>query len=222
MPAVGAALAAAGALMSDLTAVFSVTVPALTTAFDAERVNAALAELRAQCTAFATRIGADPEDAAITLFAEARYPQQIWELEVPLRCPAFATRADVNRFIADFHATHREILGISDERSPVEIVSWSAKARIALERSAGLLTARAPEPAAISSRRAFVRGCGLVDVPVRPLATLIPGETIIGPVLIELPFTTIVVADRSSVELGRSGSILISPIRSAEEEREAA
>lgn len=222
MPAVGAALAAAGALMSDLTAVFSATVPALTTAFDAERVNAALAQLRAQCAAFATRIGADPRDATITLFAEARYPQQIWELEVPLRCPAFATRADMDRFITDFHATHHEILGISDERSAVEIVSWSARTRIALGRNSALLTARAPEPAAISSRRAYVRGSGLVDVPVRPLATILPGESITGPVLIESPFTTIVVADRSTVELGRSGSILIRPIHAEQEEREAA
>jgi N-methylhydantoinase A len=211
LPAVGAALAAAGALMSDLTAVFSVTVPALTSAFDADRVNAALLRLREDCDAFARRMDADPSELSVTLFAEARYPQQIWELEVPLRVEAFAGEEDVAAFAADFHRTHFEILGITDDRSPVEIVSWGARARIPL-RGEGVLTARAPAASAASSRPAYVHGRGVVEVPVRPLATLTAGERVIGPVLIESPFTTIVVADTSVVELGPSGSVLVRPV----------
>ncbi|HWM32605.1 MAG TPA: hydantoinase/oxoprolinase family protein [Pseudolysinimonas sp.] len=214
LPAVGSALAAAGALMSDLTAVFSSTVPALTSAFDTERVNAALAALRERCYEFGDRVGATRDEVGVTLFAEARYPQQIWELEVTLRGAGFDDEA-VARFAADFHATHAEILGISDDRSPVEVVSWGARARVPLRGESEMLTARAPRSATASSRRAYVHGSGVIDVPVRPLATLTGGEVVQGPVLIESPFTTIVVADDSTVEIGPAGSVLITPVREA-------
>jgi N-methylhydantoinase A len=214
LPAVGSALAAAGALMSDLTAVYSSTVPALTSAFDTARVNEALATLRERCFAFAERVGSTRADVTVTLFAEARYPQQIWELEVPLRSHEF-DEASVARFAADFHATHAEILGISDDRSPVEVVSWGARARVPLRGESEMLTARAPRSAEASSRPAYVHGSGVIDVPVRPLATLTAGQAVSGPVLIESPFTTIVVADVSTVELGPAGSVLITPVREA-------
>lgn len=222
IPVMGAALAASGALMSDITAVFTTTLPAITSAFDRTAVNAALARLATQSRAFTERVGAKDADVAITYFAEARYPQQIWELEVPLRAETFAGAHDVEQFTRDFHATHREILGISDDRSPVEIVSWSARVSVALGRRTQGLGARVLSPAVSRKRRAYVEGVGLIDVPVRPLANIRPGETIKGPVLIESPFTTIVVADRSRVELGRSGSLLISPPDIAQAEGKAA
>ncbi|MEZ5190484.1 MAG: hydantoinase/oxoprolinase family protein [Schumannella sp.] len=213
LPAVGAALAAAGALMSDLTAVYSATVPAITDAFDIPRVDEALAGLRERCLAFAERVGGTRDQVTVTLFAEARYPQQIWELEVPLRSHAFGDAAAVARFAEDFHAIHTEILGISDDRSPVEVVSWGARARVPLRGETEILSARAPRSGEATSRRAFVPGMGIVDVPVRPLATLSAGEVLDGPVLLESPFTTIVVADASRVELGPAGSIVITPVR---------
>lgn len=216
LPAVGAALAAAGALMSDLTAVFSATVPAVTSAFDRARVNAALASLRAECETFASRVGAGPDDLIVTLFAEARYPQQIWELEVPLRVDAFQTDEDVAAFAEDFHRTHFEILGITDDRSAVEVVSWGARARVPLRGDGEMLTARAPQVTASGTRRAYVPGTGVTDVPVRPLASIAAGERLTGPVLIESPFTTIVVADESIVELGASGSVVIRPVVTAD------
>ncbi|GGR28188.1 hydantoinase/oxoprolinase family protein [Agromyces mediolanus] len=209
MPAVGAALAAAGALMSDYTAVYSSTIPALTSAFDAERVNAGLAELLARGRAFAERMGGGA--ASIGLYAEARYPQQIWELEIPLRGERFAGADDVAGFVADFHDVHEEILGIRDDGSPVEVVSWGARVRVPLERAEGVLSARLESGTVATSRTAYVRGAGMVEVPVRPLSSLTPGLAERGPILIESPFTTIVVADASSVEIAPSGSLVITP-----------
>ncbi|MBB5076397.1 hydantoinase/oxoprolinase family protein [Nonomuraea endophytica] len=207
VPAVGAALAAAGALMSDLTAVYSATVPAVTSAFDTGKVNRALAGLLARCREFVARMPGS--GASITLYAEARYPQQIWELEVPLRVRAFEP-GDVEEFETDFHAMHRQILGIADEASPVEVVSWDARVRVALPGSGATLTTRLADPRRPSMRRAFVAGHGMTDVPVRPLATIAPGERVPGPVLVESPFTTVVIADTTSTaELGPSGSLII-------------
>ncbi|WP_231905004.1 hydantoinase/oxoprolinase family protein [Saccharothrix espanaensis] len=215
IPAVGAALAAAGALMSDLTAVYNTTVPAVTSSFEPARVNAALAGLRERCREFTAHVGAAEDDAIVTLFAEARYPQQIWELEVPLRVGAFVDGSDVTDFEADFHATHQQILGITDEGSPVEVVSWGARVRVPLRESGGVLTARLGPAAPPTTRRAYVRGTGMTDVPVRSLASIVPGELLPGPLLVESPFTTVVVADASTCELSGSGSLIVHPARDA-------
>ncbi|TYB46316.1 hydantoinase/oxoprolinase family protein [Actinomadura chibensis] len=215
IPAVGAALAAAGALMSDLTAVHTATVPVLTSVFEAAKVNAALAGLRARGREFAVRVGADPSDAVVTLFAEARYPQQIWELEVPLRVESFASGRDVDEFAADFHAVHQQVLGITDERSPVEVVSWGARVRVPLREAASALATRVGGAAEDTVRRAYVPGRGMTDVPVRRLAAIAPGEVLRGPMLVESPFTTLVVTDTSVAEPGASGSLIITPPREA-------
>ncbi|MEU6084393.1 hydantoinase/oxoprolinase family protein [Streptomyces sp. NPDC047108] len=207
VPAVGAALAAAGALMSDLTAVYSATVPVLTSAFRTGKVNDALDGLLRRCQEFAARVGAD--SSSVSLYAEARYPQQIWELEVPLRVRAFGS-GDVEEFEADFHAMHQQILGIADEKSPVEVVSWGARVGVALPGSGGTLKARVSRRGLPSVRRAYVEGRGMTYVPVRPLGTIEAGEVVRGPVLIESPFTTVVVADpAATAELGPSGSLII-------------
>jgi N-methylhydantoinase A len=218
MPAVGAALAAAGALMSDLTAVHSVTIPALSDAFDAERVNAGLAQLIARGEDFAQRMGRT--GAVTTLYAEARYPQQIWELEVPLRSTRFAGAADVAAFAADFHDVHEQILGIRDDASPVEVVSWGARVRVPLPGSAGILSAVVDEAPTAVSRVAFVPGAGMTDVPVRSLASIARGELVHGPLLIESPFTTIVVAEPALVELGPAGSLVIRPASTVSDDPE--
>lgn len=210
LPAVGSALAAAGALMSDLTGVFSTTITAVTSAFDRDRVNEGLSDLLERAGAFAARVG-EPTNATTTLFAEARYPQQIWELEVPLRVSSFGSQADVDAFVADFHDVHRQILGIRDDRSPVEVVSWGARVRVPLPGSSGVLSARRGDARHPTTRRAYVRGVGMTDVIVRSLASLHPGELFTGPALVESPFTTIVVADRSLIEATPSGSLVIRP-----------
>lgn len=210
MPAVGAALAAAGALMSDLTAVYSTTIPAVTDAFDTDRVNAGLADLIARGRDFAIRMG--HESATTTLYAEARYPQQIWELEVSLRGDRFDDAADVADFVADFHDVHQEILGIRDDDSHVEIVSWGARVKVPLPGSGQVLSAHVETSQQPTTRRTYVPGSGMIDVPVRPLASVALGEKIRGPVLIESPFSTIVIADASEVGVATSGSLIIRPV----------
>ncbi|RNL63354.1 hydantoinase/oxoprolinase family protein [Nocardioides marmoriginsengisoli] len=209
VPAVGAALAAAGALMSDLTAIYSATAPTITSSFAIERVDAALAELVEQGREFARKAGVAPEEATIALFAEARYPQQIWELEVPLRVTAFAGPDDVADLAEDFHRTHLEILGITDPASPVEIVSWGARVTVRLEEANHQVGALPRGSAEITRRRAFVPGRGITDVPVVPLAAMEPGRPVRGPLLVEAPFTTVVVAGDAQCRIGESGSLVI-------------
>jgi N-methylhydantoinase A len=220
IPETGAALSAAGALLSDLGADYALTFRTTTADFDAARVNELLAELAARCRAFAERVGAGAGETKVELAAEARYPHQIWELELPLRVGRFDSADDVERLRLDFHELHDEVFAISDPGSEVEIVSWRARVSCRLG-SAGLgrLRAAGPAPAHAPSRRAYFAETGAVEARVLLFDELRPGERIEGPAIVESPVTTVVVEPGATVERVESaegGSLLVVPPAAAE------
>jgi N-methylhydantoinase A len=143
---------------------------------------------------------------------EARYPHQVWEIEVPLRDGRLDTTAHVADLEADFHAAHEELFAVRDPAAPVELVTWRAHVRFSLRRHA-LGNAR-PEPserAIPDRRRAYFAALGSVDVPVRAHDALRPGEVVSGPLIVESPVTTVVLDERAAVELSPLGSLLVDP-----------
>ena len=51
-----------------------------------------------------------------------RYPDQAWEIEVPLRRPRFSSRGDVEALVADFHGVHKDLFAVNDPQSPIEMI----------------------------------------------------------------------------------------------------
>ena len=109
-----AALSAAGALMSDLSAEYAATLPSTSDAFDFVGVNALLAGLQERCNAFIAGPGAGSHKHKIELSVEARYQSQNWELPVQLRVTRFETSAQVEQLRQDFHTAHKEVFAIAD------------------------------------------------------------------------------------------------------------
>lgn len=219
IPVVGAALAAAGALMSDLTAAYAATVPTTTSDFDRDRVNAALSDLERRCLDFIAESGIDPADATIQLFGEARYPQQIWELEVPIASPRFDGDADVAAFADAFHAVHEQVLGIADTASGVEVVSWGARVRCPLPGGdQGFPRAAAVEVSgpARRTRPAYFPATGVVATTVQALDAMAVDETLAGPAIVESSFTTVVVPPGSACTRTATGSLSITAGRDAD------
>ena len=128
VPETGAALAATGALISDLTDRYHAMLHGNSGAFDFDGVNAVLARLEAKCRIFADAADAG-DDFVISWSAEARYPDQAWEIEVPLRKSHFASADDVSRLLDDFHRTHQEVFAVSDSGSTIETIGWNAEVR---------------------------------------------------------------------------------------------
>ena len=95
VPETGAALAAAGALISDLTSHHQAMRHTTSESFDFDGVNEVLEQLEARCRAFQESTGRQAEFVAIDWTTEARYPDQAWEIEVPLRRPRFSDPEDV-------------------------------------------------------------------------------------------------------------------------------
>ncbi|GAB5377405.1 MAG: hydantoinase/oxoprolinase family protein [Acuticoccus sp.] len=209
VPETGAVLAAAGALVSDLTAHHQAMFHTDSRAFDIAGVNGVLADLDARCAAFAASTGADPSTVAVDWSCEARYPDQAWEIEVPLRAGRFGGEGDVAALVADFHRVHHEIFAIADPQSPVETVGWNATVRCRLGTTRlGRLAAPAGA-AALARRPVYFAGAGWLDTAVHRFEALGVDDTVRGPAIVESDFTSVVVDPGVGARRDAAGTLII-------------
>jgi len=213
IPEVGAALSAAGALMSDLQADHRALHYAATDRFDFDGVNRVLDSLAARCAEFIEGPGTGGTAHAVDLFAEARYRHQIWEIDLPLTLDRFQSDADVSRVREDFDRLHEEVFAFRDPGSDVEFVGWRATARARLGADGfGRLEAEGALEADVSgSRTAYFAGLGAVDTDVELFEAMQPGAVVEGPAVIESAFTTVVVDPGASAVRTEGGTLVITP-----------
>ncbi|MHB8689192.1 MAG: hydantoinase/oxoprolinase family protein [Candidatus Dormibacteraceae bacterium] len=212
IPEVGAALSAFGALLSDLSTEYSAAFHTSTANFDVPGVNQTLNRLVEKCRQFIAGPGSNSSGSTIELIAEARYPHQVWELDLSLRQAAFGQAEDVEHLRGDFHALHKSIFAVDDPGSPVEIVGFRARARCHLQERKPMRATSAKKVAENQrrdSRSAYFPRLGRLDVPVRHLDAFRPGERLTGPLIIESRVTTVVIDPEATVERLETGSLLI-------------
>ena len=212
LPEVAAALSAHGALISELRAEYSGTLYTSTGGFDFNGVNALLEELESKCHAFIEGPGAGSLEQEIEITAEARYPSQIWEIEVPLRGKRIEDDHALAGFIEDFHKTHEALFTFADADSTIETVGWRANVRCRLRDGVNLsVDGAASGPEIAGSRSVYFPDTGSVEARVVRFETMAPGETVAGPAIIESSFTTVVIDPGAKAERRSSGSLLITP-----------
>jgi N-methylhydantoinase A len=212
IPETGAALSAAGALMSDLTAEYAASLFTSTASFATERVNDVLLTLRAQCDAFARRAGDSVLKTGISIIAEARYENQVWDIDMPLEFSRFRTPADIEAFRRAFDAAHERIFTIRDETAPVEIVGLRATVRCQIRKEEDLrLAGSALDHREAVPRQAYFTGHGWCEATIYRLGAIEVGRSYRGPAIIETPFTTIVIDPAASFQRSAAGSIVIQP-----------
>jgi N-methylhydantoinase A len=216
VPEAAAALSAVGAYISDLVADFAVTLPTSTERFPADEVNRVLDQLGRACEDFVAGPGADSAEQNVAFSVEARYPQQIWDLEVPLERAQFTEDAHVEELRTAFHRVHNEVLGIADEGSAVETMTWRAKVTCQLNTELSGATALiAASPDTAETREVFFTATGFVDATIRTLASIGPDEVVTGPAIIEGPATTVVIEPQATARRSESGSLVINPLGAA-------
>lgn len=212
IPETGAALSAAGALMSDIVSEYSTSLFLSTASFDFDSAQAALSNLRAQCDAFAARSGADAASTDISVIAEARYENQVWDIDVPVPGGRLDTDADVAAFREAFDRAHETIFTIRDSGSQVEIVGLRATVRCKLREEANFRLAS--EGATVdrpATRKTFFEDSGWTDAAIHYLEKLPVDQENHGPAIIESNFTTIVVDPKATFRRTPSGSLIIHP-----------
>jgi N-methylhydantoinase A len=207
VPETGAALAAQGALISDLTAHRQAMFNVDSRSFDKTAVNRVLARLEDECQAFAA--AGNARSIAIHWSTEARYPDQAWEIEVPFAENRFVGDADLARLVADFHAVHQDIFAVSDSKSPIEMVGWNAEVRCQIgSGQPGRLTAAALRPE-LPVRRVRFQRAGWHEVAVHRFEALTEGVEIEGPAIVESGFTSIVIDPGARAFRDDGGTLII-------------
>jgi N-methylhydantoinase A len=214
IPETGAALSAAGALMSELTSEYARLSFMTSSRFDLPRAMAVLADLAAECRAF---IEDGPGKGAVATeieySVEARYPQQVWEIEVPLSPAGLRQPAGVAELVADFHRVHNETFAISDPGSQIEIIAWRARVRCRLLKAEIGTLRTADDDAAHhhDRRRAYFPGSGWTDIEVIRFERFPPGTSVVGPAIVESSFTTVVLEPGASARRTAGGGLSITP-----------
>ena len=215
IPSVSAALSAAGALLSDLSRDFATTAFTSTKNFNFELASRVIAELKRRCAGFVSGPGAGSSHVEIGFSVEARYSNQVWEIEVSFDDDAFEDAKGVRRFLQDFHRVHQDLFAVVDRGSDVEIVSWRAHVRCSLSGH-GIRPAAAQLDRTPAGRRlAFFDGHGERETAVCRYASLEPGAELEGPLIIESPVTTVIVPPGAAIERLTSGSLLLRPMARA-------
>jgi N-methylhydantoinase A len=209
-PDAGAALSAAGAIMSELRAEAAHTEFMRTSHFDCERANHILAGLKREAQAGSAASPAGAEASSIDYAIEGRYRSQVWEIEVPLRGGAFTGETAVRELVKDFHARHFELFGFSDDGDEIEVVSWRAVCRtpVADTGNAGRVMTP-PRTAALPRRSMMFRETGRVEAASYDLDSLHPGEPLVGPAIVESSFTTIVIHPGARAERREDGAFVV-------------
>ena len=209
MPETAAALSAIGALFSDLSAEYSATHPTSTSSFDFDGVNAALSHLEAECERFAAASHAIAEGHKIRRAVEARYRDQVWELEVPLDGDRVITPAAVTALREGFDRVHNEILAHVDPDSDVEFITWKARVDCPLRDKPLDHSTGSVENVAPAKRIVYFHDGGKLDTAVWQLDSLAPGREIEGPAIIQSRVTTIVVEPGARATRTSSGSLVL-------------
>lgn len=209
-PELSAALSAAGALMSEIASDSRATLLTTTKAFDASAANAVLGKLEAEGRAFLAASDAPESRHSMRFAVEARYENQVWEIEVSLPVDRFSCQADIDALVEAFHAAHERIFAFRDPGSSVEIVGWSARAAVRLhDRAIGRIAFNRDERNGTATRRIYLPAEGAAEADLVRLVDLTIGEVRSGPAIVETPFTTILVDTACTFWLTADGSLIL-------------
>jgi N-methylhydantoinase A len=210
IPQLGGVLSAVGMLLSDLVAEYAATFVTTSNDFDLAGVNGILAELEKRAQAFVDNAGQDSASSSLTFSAEARYPDQIWELPVVLKKGRFDAAADVEALRQGFHDIHQEVFAVNNPDSSIEVIGWRVRAECRL-RARDLTVS--PEEAGAPRHRArdaWFPETGAVATPVVEFSALPEEHPLHGPLLVESPLTTVVVEPGAVAVRSRLGNLLLS------------
>ncbi len=211
IPRVAGALSAFGGAFADITSEFSLSKFTESGSFDFDGINSALASLEKQAEEFFEHMRVPKKQRRLQVYAEARYPFQVWELPVPLRSKSIGNQKQLDALVADFHKLHHKVFSVSASDQPVEFVYWRIKAIGRLLKTDFPAAKAAPGTAKSKcTRKAYFRELGgMVKTPLYKGEDLKPGNRIAAPAIIEEPTTTILIMPGSRASITKYGNYLI-------------
>ncbi len=209
IPETGAAMSAAGAMISDIAREFSSSVFLETNAFDHETAQASIDDLLAQCEQFSERAGVAGE---ISFLAEARYAGQAWEIDSPIESRLDDGTSGLDAFVSSFHKSHEQIFSYRDEGSAIEILGLRARVTCRVRPDGNFRLAEEMSDYSQQSRDVYFEQSGWVATPAIQFSAVPTNDYVAGPAIIESSFTTVVIDPDARFMRSANGSLLIKAI----------
>ena len=218
LPKTAGALSACGAQYSDIVAEFSASHYVRTDHWDEAAVNDTLGDIDARMEAFADGLRARGiARFRKDHFVDARYLNQQWETEIAMPASRFSGRGAVDALVEHFHEVHERLYGVKEEDGLLECLNWKGRLTAFLDRprpaAAAVDTARSGPPVPRRTTRAFFGDAGFVETPVYEGATLVAGDAIAGPAIIEEPTTTVVVYPQTRARVSPGANYILEPAK---------
>jgi N-methylhydantoinase A len=202
IPTLAAGLSAVGGQFADVFASFSQSVQTTSAEPDLAAIARAIDEIEVATGAFFERVARRGEQRR-ELVCEARYANQLWEIDVPL--PAGWCGVEEGDFASlsqRFDRLHQSLFSVHQPGETLELLGFRGDARV--ERPRPRLAARppgpSPEPVALRRVRFAGGSAETVDTPVYRGDRIATGSSIVGPAILE-EATTSVVLDPGAVAI---------------------
>ncbi|MBO1900551.1 hydantoinase/oxoprolinase family protein [Leucobacter weissii] len=211
LPRTAGALSAAGALNADVISDFAASCFTPAAAFDFAGVRSAIEDLDAQGAEFLDEIaGLEPNAVRRRYSVDARYPGQVWELEVEVPPGGLADEAALRELEAAFHAEHLRVFQVNDPSQRPEFLVWKERVTAELDRPrVALREAGGAAPAPVRVREVGFAMGNRADTPIYRGEHLAAGARIEGPGIVLEPTTTLVLDPGAELVVADSGDYII-------------
>jgi N-methylhydantoinase A len=206
VPKLPGLFSAYGLLIADLQRDWSSSFLRSLGEYSPDELNQLVDGLRRSAEAEFVEAGEDVSQAVYTVILDMRYRGQGFELEVVADADDIT---DPEKLAARFHASHRQRYGHAAASEMPEIVTVRLRAaipRMADHKRPRSESERTPEAAAIEPSR---NGTQFVA-----RESLVPGQTVVGPAIVEEETTTVVISDGWKAALDWDGNLRV--VRTAE------
>jgi N-methylhydantoinase A len=223
IPPIPGGFSALGLVAGDFRRDYARTFYTRLAAADIERLAAAYESMEGTARAMLTETGLGEDRWQLARSADLRYPQQAYELTVPLGAGPI-TPASLDRLARDFHDRHRVTYGHASAGEPVQLVNVRVSAigrldRLELSSHGGSTTAAGPATsggrrgngivAERKTRRAHFKETGLVACEVVPREQLAADTEWSGPLIVESMDSTIVVPPTWRLRCDAAGFVVL-------------
>jgi N-methylhydantoinase A len=202
-----------GMVVSDVRHDYMKAFPSSTSDLSLSSINQVYAELESQAVSELMEEGFTRKEITLSRFADAKHPNQIHELTIPIPSTGPLAEADVVKIADTFHQLHERMFTYNISDSPVDLYHWRLAATGRNERSTSNGKPEAQESSALARKLTrniyFGDRQGHVLTDVYDGSRLAQGMTIDGPAVIEQENTTVAIFSSQRLHVGASGDFTL-------------
>ncbi len=211
LPRKAGVISSIGGVASDVRRDFSESLFTTGESFDHRAVNDMFESLDDRARGFFERANVSEGDRALTRYVEARYPDQIWELEFQVPFERIS-QGDQQRLMELFHQTHEEVYGFSIDEQDVHFLHWRVEAAGENDTAVYSDTSVGSEDTLTyhDEREAYFDG-RMQRCPAYRAVDFSAGDELDGPAFIDAETTTIVLPPESDLQVTEYGNYRIQP-----------